>query len=277
MINLDDLARQANNLEPLPASTVRLAGLVGSQHADLEDICEVIAYDQALTMKILRAANSAADAGESAVSQVHEAVFRLGGSRILALAMSASTRWMLQAGVPAYGLSEGALWRHSVAAASAAETISFFAAESLPPETFTAALLHDVGKLVMGRFLSPFDLQMIYRAQSEGGLDPLSAERQILEVHHGELGGIIAQHWKLPELIVKGITYHHTPGEGFDIICDAVYAANLVAKRIEDPSCIAALDPEVIERLGLAESRLEELAVSARQQFETVSNRYNTE
>jgi putative nucleotidyltransferase with HDIG domain len=275
MVNLDELIRQGQDLQPLPVSTVRLAALVASSRTDLEEICDVIAYDQALTLALLRAANSARDAGVSEVAQVHEAVFRLGGARVLALAMSASTRCLLQRGIASYGLNEGDLWRHSVAAASAAETVAGFASETLPPETFTAALLHDVGKLVMGRFLDPFDMEMIQRAKTEGGLDPLSAERQVLGVHHGELGGIVAQHWKLPEKIVKGIIYHHTPAEGLDVICDAVYAANLLAKRMENPSLPeVSLDSDVLDRLGLAASEMGKMFRFALEHFESVTNRY---
>ena len=229
MISLDELIHRAQEMKPLPASAIRLAALVSSEETDLEDICEIIAYDQALTLGLLRAANSAASAGVLPVTQVHEAVFRLGAPRILSLALGANAKGLLKQDATAYGLSEGALWRHSVAAAAAAETLSEIVTEALPPETFTAALLHDVGKLVMSRFLSARDIELIHRAQTEGGLDPLAAEIEILTVHHGELGGIIAQHWKLPERIVKGIIYHHTPADGNDLICDAVYVANIVA------------------------------------------------
>lgn len=274
MVRLDKLVRQVRVLRPLPATTVRLAGLVSSSHVDLEEICEVIAYDQSLTLSLLRAANSAAEGGVSDVSQVFEAVFRLGAARVLALAVSANTCDLLKGGVPAYNLGEGVLWRHSVAAASAAETLSEFVNETLPPESFTAALLHDVGKLVMGRFLKSSDLEMISRTRSEAGLDLLAAETRVLGVHHGELGGIIAQHWKLPESIVKGIIYHHAPAQGKDLICDTVYAANLIAKRVEDPSVSLTFDKEALERLGLSPSNMDELAVTAREHFKGVSARY---
>lgn len=275
MVNLDELIREAQEMRPLPASVVRLADLVSSERTDLEEICDVIAYDQALTLALLRAANSAADGGASEVTQVHEAVFRLGAPRILALAMSANTCTLLKLASPAYGLSEGELWEHSVATAAAAETLFEFATETLPPETFTAALLHDLGKLVMARFLSAQDLELIHRAQTEGGLDPLAAESQILTVHHGELGGIIAQHWKLPERIVKGIIYHHTPADGNDIICDAVCVANLTAKSIGPTSPSLSVAAEVLTRLGMTKSQLIDLTASARIQFESVSARYN--
>jgi putative nucleotidyltransferase with HDIG domain len=276
MVNLDELTYQARELQPLPASAVRLAELVASWETGLGDICEVIAYDQALTLSLLRAANSAASGIGTAVTQVHEAVFRLGAARALALAMGANARGLLKQNACAYGLSEGALWRHSVASAAAAETLSDFALAALPAETFTAALLHDVGKLVMSRFLSPHDLEMIHRAQTDGGLDPLAAESQVLGVHHGELGGIIAQHWKLPERIVKGVTYHHTPADGNDLICDAVYSANLVAKSIEGSPPPSKLNAEALARLGLSEFLLDEASTLARDTFENISARYNT-
>ena len=100
MISLDALIHQAQSMKPLPASVVRLAALVSSDQTDLEDICEVIAYDQALTLTLLRAANSAADAGANEISNVADAVFRLGGPRVLALALSANT----EAKLPAFAL-----------------------------------------------------------------------------------------------------------------------------------------------------------------------------
>lgn len=275
MVNLDELIHQAQELKPLPASAVRLAGLVSSVETDLDEICEVIAYDQALTLALLRAANSAADAGANGITQMHEAVFRLGAARILALALGAGAGGLLKQRAPAYGLSEGALWRHSVAAVTAAEILSEFATETLPPETFATALLHDVGKLVMSRFVGESELDLIHRAQTEGGLDPLAAESQILSVHHGELGGIIAQHWKLPERIVKGIIYHHTPAAGNDLICDVIYAVNLIAKSVEAPPHPIRLEAEMLEKLGLLESHLGPLAAGTQSHFESVSARYN--
>lgn len=274
MASPDKLIQQARNLQPLPASTVRLAGLVSSDQVNLDEICEVITFDQPLTLALLRAANSAAHAGASDVSQVYEAVFRLGAARVLALALSVNTGKLLKRHLPAYGLDEGGLWRHSVAAVGAAESIAESAAEDLPPESFTAALLHDVGKLVMGRFMSAMDIETIHRARIEDGLDQLTAESQVLGMHHAELGGEIARHWKLPERIVKGIIYHHAPAKGLDLTCDAVYLANQIAKHVENPKFEPAVNRDVLTRLGLAESQMNKVMTSARSNFESVQVRY---
>lgn len=274
MITLDELISNAKEMKPLPATTLRLASVVSSQHADLDEICDIIAYDQVLTMALLRAANSAATASTNEVTQVHEAVFRLGAARVLALAVSKNTQGLLKQDAPAYGLNEGALWRHSVAAAVAAEIMSEFTAIEIPLETFSAALLHDLGKLAMSRYMSEFDLAMIRRAQEEGGLDPLSAESQILGVHHGELGGLIAQHWQLPPRIVAGITYHHKPTDGNDLICDAVYLANRLARHVENTGDLSDLETESLGSLGLTQTECDALSTSIKSHFETVSARY---
>ena len=86
MIDLHDLIEQANEPAPLPASTVRLAELVSDPDSQLNDVAELIAFDQGLTLKLLRAANSAASASAEPVGTVLEAVGRMGTSQVLALA-----------------------------------------------------------------------------------------------------------------------------------------------------------------------------------------------
>jgi HD-like signal output (HDOD) protein len=279
MIDLDCLIQQANEMPPLPASAVRLAGLVSQPDCHLDDVAELIAFDQALTGRLLRAANSAASASAVPIGTVQEAVIRMGTAHVLTLAVAFGAKPFFQGRVPAYGLEEGALWRHSVAAAVAAETAPNFCQVLVPPETFTAALLHDVGKLVMGRFLSPEILDTIRRAREAEHVGQLEAESLLLNVNHAELGGLIAQHWQLPPRIVQGIIYHHNPEQGLDGICDLTYLANQIAKRIE-----AGLDgrdfelvisPEVAERLGLTSELLDRFCPIAAARYAQVSRRYN--
>ena len=49
-----------------------------------------------------------------------------------------------------------------------------------------------MGKVVMGRFLSPDILRFIEEAKEMDNLTQMEAESQILHVHQGELGGLIA-------------------------------------------------------------------------------------
>lgn len=278
MIDLKKLIESANGLAPLPASTVRLVEMVGSADCNLGEVAELISFDAALTASVLRGANSAATAGAAPISTVHEAVMRLGSARVLALAVASGARAFLDRKLDAYGLDEGALWRHSVAAAVAAEVLPSYCTVELPPDVFTAAILHDVGKLVMSRFLDAESLAFIRRAQEVDHLPRLDAEALILGVDHAELGGLVAQHWSLPPRVVRGIIHHHRPELGNDVVCDATYVANIVGNHVE--ACLAGktlelvVDAGVCERLGLSAINLAALIPLAAARFVQVSTRY---
>ena len=228
-MDLDALIAQAYNLEPLPLSAARLASLVADPDSKLASLTDVISLDPSLTVKVLRAANSARLAARSPITNVNDAVIRLGRGTILSVVVGVAARKHLQQPVPEYGLGENALWEHSVAAALVAETVEQICKVNIPPEAFAAALLHDIGKLVLGRFLDARTLELLNEAQERGRLNPLEAEREILKVNHAELGGLIAKKWGLPDSIVKGISFHHQPDAGEERICDVVCVSNDIA------------------------------------------------
>ncbi len=86
-LNYDDLADKYG-LDPVPASVMRLTQLVARQDADLDLIAKVIAQDQSLTQRLLRAANPRARSDEEfAITTVEDALMRTGMGCVLLLAM----------------------------------------------------------------------------------------------------------------------------------------------------------------------------------------------
>ncbi len=279
MIDLDQLIQQANDLAPLPASTLRLVQMMNSPHCDLADVAELIAFDPALTGNVLRGANAATSGRVERVGTVQEAVGRLGTAQVLALAVAGGAKRYLTGAIPAYDLGEGALWRHAIVVASVAETLPSYCEVEVPPMVFTAAILHDIGKLVLGRFLSPDVVKYIKQAQELDHIERLAAETLLLSVHHGELGGLIAQHWQLPDRVVQAIIHHHDPETVEDVVCDVTYLSNLVGKQIEamrdGHEFKFSVEPGVMARLGLTDVKLTDLSAEAAARYDIVSGRYN--
>jgi putative nucleotidyltransferase with HDIG domain len=230
MIDIDEVARAARRLDPLPVSVTRLATLVGDGTPELADIIDLVQYDQALTATLLRTANSSWSASRVEITTVKDAVVRLGAGPVLSLALAVDLRGRMQHAIPEYGLAEGELWDHSVASMLAAEAVARRSAGAVPPDASTAALLHDVGKLVMARFLSPDVLLALRDAQGDGGTRR-AAELEVLGIDHAELGALIAQAWGLPPGLVRAIARHHQPGAG-ETASAAVHVADVVAKTI---------------------------------------------
>lgn len=119
--DLSDILAAADRIDPLPVSVTRLALLVGDANADIREIVEVITYDQSLAANLLRQVNSAALGGRVKITTVHDAVMRLGIGTLFTLALGASVRTAMGQAIPSFGLAEGELWRHSVAASLAAD------------------------------------------------------------------------------------------------------------------------------------------------------------
>jgi putative nucleotidyltransferase with HDIG domain len=280
MLDQTALVEAAYALDPLPASVSRLAALVSRENWSLKEAEEVIALDQALTVKLLRLANSAAAGSRNEIVTIEQALVRMGIGVVLSMATGSSVQRLTKKGLPEYGLSEGELWRHSVASALAAEAASGVCRTAVPPESFAAALLHDIGKLVFVQFLEPEHLDYVGQARDHGDIETAQAETEILGFHHGELGGLIAQHWQLPPRIVTAIIHHHTPEVGRDIVCDVVCAANVVAKRIGSGFVVQPQELEVprdtLERLKLSPQGVEKMCVRVKERLDGVLAQYQS-
>ncbi len=236
MLDLEALVRDAHALAPLPATATRLISLVARDDWELDEVVEVVSLDPAITGRLLRVANSAASAAASRISTVADAVMRMGGGTVAQIATAAAVRGTIDAPLPVYGLGEGALWRHSVAAALGVECLRAKSKVRIPSESFTAALLHDIGKLVLGRRLLPEAVRGLDAAHQIGHVAGIAAENEVLGVNHAELGGLIAQHWRLPEPIRLAIAHHHDPEgvetEDLAVTVNAVHLADHLATTI---------------------------------------------
>lgn len=278
LIDLEAVIKSAQELSPLPTSVTRLASLVLDESGSLTDIVEVISFDQSLTAKLLRVANSGASASKEPITSVHDAALRMGVGLILEVAMAVCVSERLEQQVPEYGLTEGELWRHSVAASIAVDLVKHTSKVEMPKECFTAALLHDVGKLVLRRFLKPDVLTFLREARAKGGSSEREAESEILSVHHGEVGGLVAQHWKLPNSIIQAIIYHHTPELTDSSSPYFVQMANLIAKKVGTGTGPDTIDPKEWETatrfLGLKEEDIEEVCDIVLERLDDVSSRY---
>jgi HD-like signal output (HDOD) protein len=112
IIDLDRLIDKSHELAPFPGITVRLVQLLVNPNCNLADVVEVIAGDQALTGELLRAANSVLNASAVRVTNVLEAINRLGASQVMSLAAASGARiFEMPSGMSNLGLSQ---WRMQI-------------------------------------------------------------------------------------------------------------------------------------------------------------------
>lgn len=250
---LDPLAA-VERLDPLPTTLQRLIALLGDENAPLKAVVEIIELDPAVTANVLRLANSSLFPGRR-VDTVRDAVSRLGTVELLNITLSDVVKGMVQP-APVYGLSASDLWLHAVAAqAAAADLTRRCRSAAIPGVASTAALLHDIGKLVMAREFGTDSAALAYHVE-EHGVSWIEAERELTGTDHAAVGLAIARHWNFPDTLAQAIGLHHQVElENPSPLLDAVIASDLVARTaghgIGHASLIQPFDHAAFARLGI--------------------------
>jgi putative nucleotidyltransferase with HDIG domain len=219
------------NLDPLPVTARRLTSMLGDDNVNAREIADVVEYDPAVAANIVRVANSAAYAGRYPVDRVRDAVVRLGTANLLTIVLGDYLR-VFKVAAPLYDLTEDDLYLHSAAASLTIKAIVAETKRPLPPSASIAALLHDIGKLIMVRYLKA-DVSALQAICKEKNITFVDAEKEVLGCDHAEVGGAVARNWDFPQDIISAIENHHRviPG-GSGVVLDAVMLANYTAKSI---------------------------------------------
>jgi putative nucleotidyltransferase with HDIG domain len=226
MVNLDNYINEVKHLPPAPEVLPDLLHLLDQPNIDSGRIVRLITYDPGLTASVLHLCNSASVASGTPATCLEEAVVRLGFSQVYRLVASVIGAQILKTRDKA---QERGLWRHSVVTAVAAQII----AHELGTDgnlIFTAALLHDIGKIIMAEVFEDRYWKLIEEVESNQ-YSLLEAEKRVLGVQHTELGGRLLARWKFPLSLVTAVCFHHHPkaGQPYERIAAHVYLGNLMA------------------------------------------------
>lgn len=234
LISRTDIIAAADTIEPLPASISRLMTLVSSSDYDAAAIVEVITHDPALAADVLIRANSVMSASRSVIGDLQQATARIGATAIVEIAMRRTMQSRLSGEVRAYGLGPNDLWRHAVTASVAGDVVRKAAGQPVAPMISTAALLHDIGKIVIAKCLPPALTDSLVTAAEADGIDIAEAERQVLGIDHGEVSGVVVRSWGLPVSVQMALTQHHASSD--DTFTRALMLADHIAHAVDDLS-----------------------------------------
>ena len=192
MNSVEDIVSRVGSLPPLPSTVFKLMSVINDPRSNMDDIVEAVKYDQMVTGEVLKLCNSAFFGVSRKVTSLNDAMLTLGTVKVLQLVMSVHTNSMLSGEQTGYGLQPGVLWKHSVAVALAS---SLFARRIGLPNVdlvFTAGLLHDVGKVILNKYVADGFSEIVGRVTDEG-TSFAEAEHQVLGFSHEEVGGMIAE------------------------------------------------------------------------------------
>lgn len=261
-LTLEQIVKKVNDLPALPQVASQVLKLADDPNSTVKQLSDVICNDQALTAKVLRLANSAYYGFPRRISTIIEAIVILGYNTIRNLVLAVSIHGLLCDEVTGYRLGRGELWRHSIACAMAARTISRHVRFPAPEQAFIAGLLHDIGKVILNFYVNDSFDEILQKVHEER-VSFIQAEEDVLGFTHTAVGARVAEKWNLPVPLVQAIGFHHCPQHADENskLASLVHLADVLCMMmgigIGGDGLYYNVVPETFALLGLAPQELE--------------------
>jgi putative nucleotidyltransferase with HDIG domain len=193
-------------LPSVPRLYASLTRLLREPHVSIDAVTQLVAEDVGVTAKILHLANSALFGISRQVRTLRSAVVLLGTETIRSLVLATEVMRAFAAADPSAARRLEQLQAHSL-------SVAWLAARLLPgrlnsDEVFAAALLHDVGKLIL-LDRCPDLFAYLDRTAGQRGAPIHRVELEVLGVTHAEIGAYLLHLWNLPDSVIAAVASHH--------------------------------------------------------------------
>ena len=213
LLENDSLQKLVSGIKTLPSLPSIYHNLMKEMHStdpSIKKVAGIVGQDIGMVTKILQMVNSPFFGLRNHVSNPEQAVMLLGLETIKSLVLSLQVFSQFEGAQSFFSLE--ALWNHGLVTSSYARAIAKDegAPTMVVEDAVAAALLHDVGTLVLATNLPDQFAETLALQQNEG-LAEWEAERKVLGASHAEIGAYLLGIWGLGDSLVEAVAFHHTP------------------------------------------------------------------
>ena len=257
--------KNLNTLPTLPEIIMRIMRLVSDPKTTTEQLEKLLCRDPAIVMKLLQVVKSPVFAGIARTSNwsLTDIIVRLGLKKVGAIAQQIKLiNSLVKPQESEFDLRR--FWEHSVGCAVIADKL--VTGKMIPLEVelefndyWISALLHDVGKLVLGFFFWDWFARVVEHME-KGDLDFRTVENKLGDVaNHERVGQLLMINANMGEDIAHAVGSHHAVGDDPTPLSCLIHMADNLCKELglsylpEEPS---RYDPRVLKKLKLVEDNI---------------------
>ena len=235
----------------VPDVAVPIMTMFNTPATTFRDLAGVIKKSPHLTERVLTVVNSGFYGFRRRVETVDRAVVLLGWNAIKMITLGSTIlNQMLSSDQHLYDHS----LRTTVIARHLAMEAGFYKVEEIAVE----GLLHDIGRIILEECF-PKQYIQVKQYILDHGVPVHIAEREVLGLDHGRIGGWTLEEWNLPKNISSTVTWHHDfkPNTYHARKTAVIHIADVLAlvSDVRGPAWekIPELSPEALETLNLTE------------------------
>jgi putative nucleotidyltransferase with HDIG domain len=257
------IVESVKGLPQFPEHIAAIQKLLNNPEVVMVDIAKRIAVDPSMTADLIKLVNSPLYMTAKRVDNITSAIKIIGTNGVKNLLYSYGTQNVLGRETEEKKL----LWNHCYKTAFYSYNIvrSFGKDKKILDDSYTCAMLHDMGKIIFSKNVPKLSLKLERFCKSRN-IPQVALEDISAGTNHAEIGALVAEKWNFPPSLVAAIRFHHEPTaapEKFRSLVDAVYLANMFCE-IE----LGHAEFEQIERSALLSFKFEGI-----KHLETVAER----
>lgn len=201
--------KKESDLPTLPIVIDRIISVASDEKTTTEDLAAVISYDQGMTNKLLKLANSIYYAQKTKVETIKRSITVIGFDEIIgiALGMGILSSFTDKSGL---GLDMKALWIHGIGVATVSKELAKRTNPGIANKIFIPALLHDMGKVIFSIYFKD-EYRKVRQLSMENKKPLYFAENAIFKLDHAILSALLMKRWNFPQSILFPCRFHHNP------------------------------------------------------------------
>ena len=255
-MSMANIFAESQALPHIPRVVQELIESFRNEDANVDDISNKVALDQALTAKVLRLANSAHYGVSRTVSNPHDAIMLLGFNTLRTMVLASGVTSAFKA---PEGFDQKKFWRDSFAVGALSKWIAGYTKGCDRETAFTCGMLHSIGTLLM-HVVIPEELKSIDEAKALGGKRH-TLESSLLGYNYADVGAELAKRWKFPEEMQQAIQQQHNPegDQSYSKLAGVIYIAKYLKaaheKNWSDEKIIEEFPLAVAEVIGMDTNR----------------------
>ncbi len=181
--------------------------LTNRGNVDVESIVKAVRNDQAISLKLIRLANSSVYSRGDSVNTLKDAVMRIGITQVRQAVLNIGVMDSFDSDDQGGKLRIGYFWEHSISTGLIASMLAREHCDLDSDAAFTAGLIHDVGKLLLAGRL-PEEYRHVLNVGHELGIPTERAESRLLGLNHAEIMDRVLRAWNFPPDLIDPIVFH---------------------------------------------------------------------
>jgi HD-like signal output (HDOD) protein len=250
------------SLPTIPAVAQELLTALDDSLVSVDSLEEIIRKDAAISARVLSVANSAYF-GYVKSETLSSAIMKIGTENVKSLTIGICLLTLFADGNKEQQYHYKKIYKHSVAVGVISRHLGRILRLPLKGSEMLCGVMHDIGLMIIVHYF--FDEYRRILKLMESGIGHLQAEQEILEFTHPEIGGWVAEEWRLPDIACEVIRNHHTPSytKNYHTLAALVHSADfLVSEGMlrstpEPPGYLH--DPVALDTLRLSSDRMADI------------------